>query len=152
MTKFSIRVDDTEVTVGIQKLKGAFPENMEGAGMEAANEVLDTVGVRTYPPASPANFPPEPFYIRGRGTQTKSGNRGESQQYGKRWQITAEGFQTIAENFATYGAFLVTEFQPIHMARIGWRKLGDVVEEKIERIIEIYEKWAQKGIDEAGLG
>ncbi len=150
-TEFFVTVDDTEVKASFIALKGAFPQNMEGAGMEAANETLDTECVRTYPPAGPGNAPPEPFYIRGRGTQTRSGNRGESQQYGKRWQIVAEAFITIAENFATYGAFLVTEFQPIHMARKGWRKASAVIQEKFEKLLEIYIKWAQKGLDDAGF-
>ncbi len=150
-TKFFVTVDDTEVKASFIALKGAFPQNMEGAGMEAANETLDTEGVRTYPPAGPGNVPPEPFYIRGRGTQTRSGNRGESQQYGKRWQIVAEGFTTVAENFATYGAWLISDLQARVMGRIGWRKVSGVIQEKFEKLLEIYIKWAQKGLDDAGF-
>jgi hypothetical protein len=144
---------------GFDKVKEAFrrfpqaiQKNFRAAGLEASNLILDTEGLRTYPPATAANYPPTPYYIRGRGTQYKSYNKGESQRYGTRWSVTQEnGYNTKMKNVATYSPYLGGEEQAGHMAAIGWRKIFEVATEKLSQIVEIYAKWVKKTIEELGL-
>ncbi len=134
------------------KFPGELVKSMEGAGIEATGEILGTVGVQTYPAATPANFPPTPYYKRGLGTQYASHNDGSSEQYGKQWTTVAEGYETVSQNTASYAKYLVhDELQAVHMAIIGWRKLGDVYAEKRTKIVAIYQAWVQRAIEALGL-
>lgn len=143
---------------GLDKVKAAFEEfpeaiqrNFKGAGTEASNLILDTVGLRRYPPATAANMPPTPYYVRGVGTQYKSYNKGESQKYGSKWLVDADGYNTRMKNLATYGPHLGGEQQAGHMAAIGWRKILEVAKEKLPEIVEIYTRWLKTTIEELGL-
>lgn len=144
---------------GLEKVKQAFakfPEtiskNFKAAGIEASNLILDTQGLRKYPPATAANFPPTPYYIRGRGTQYKSYNKGESERYGTKWTATQENsYNTKMRNTASYGRYLGGEEQAAHMAAIGWRKILDVAIEKLPEIVEIFTRAVKRTIEELGL-
>ena len=124
---------------------------MKPAGQEAANEVLDTEGLRRYPPATEANQPPTPYYIRGVGMQYNGGNDGSSERYGSRWKVASEPTKTTITNAASYSGYLGGEQQAGHMAAKGWRKITDVIKEKMPKIVRIYEKWIVKTIRELGL-
>lgn len=144
---------------GLEKVKEAFakfPEvigkNFKAAGIEASNVILGTVGLRTYPPATAANFPPTPYYIRGVGTQYKSYNKGESERYGTRWEVSQQGsYNTKMANTASYARWLAGEEQATAMGKIGWRKILEVAKEKLPQIIEIYSNAVKRTIEELGL-
>jgi hypothetical protein len=141
---FTIKIE------GIDKLERfikRFPvevrRNMLAAAQEASKKViLPTMGLQKYPPATDVNRPPEPYYIRGRGTQTKSGNRGNSERLGTQWYVRALG-RTGAEigNRASYARWVHGEEQATAMGKIGWKKLIDVAKDKTADIIKVFDKW-----------
>lgn len=149
---------------GLDKLVKAFdkwPREIQlgilQAGREASNEILNTEGLRGYPPSTAANRPPAPYYIRGRGTQYASGrNRGESENLGKQWVRTRSGSYGIRiSNRASYAwavhGHKAGKKQARAMGRIGWRKLFDVAKEKIPEITRIYQRWVNRTIKRLGL-
>ena len=136
---------------GMKELKAAldkFPQQvkkyMAAAGTEASEEILETQGLRKYPPATAANAPPTPYYIRGRGTQTGSGNTGTSERLGTQWTVSAKDFETTISNRASYARWVVGETQASFMAPKGWRKLLEVAKEKQAAITVIYNRWVDK--------
>jgi hypothetical protein len=145
---------------GLEELQRAierFPREVEkylgAAGLQAANKVvLPTEGLKKYPPATGANAPPPPYYIRGRGTQYASGrNSGKSERYGTRWYAKRNGYGTEIGNTASYARWLAGDEQARHMAPKGWRKLTEVVEEKMPEIIKVYQAWVDKLLVAVGL-
>ena len=136
---------------GMKELKAAmdkFPQQvkkyMAAAGTEASEEILETQGLRKYPPLTEANFPPTPYYKRGVGTQTGSGNRGGSENLGTQWTVQAKDFETTISNRASYARWVVGETQASFMAPKGWRKLLEVAKEKQAAITVIYNRWVDK--------
>jgi len=121
------------------------------AGHEAGNEIIDTQGLRNYPPATAANLPPTPYYIRGRGMQYANHNDGRSERYGTQFYIQRRGAMTTIGNRASYAEWLAGQNQARRMAAIGWRKLGDVAKEKKSRIEQIYRGWVKRLIKDLDL-
>ena len=140
-----------ELQTKLAALPAQLQRYLSAAGNEAGHEVISTEGLQRYPPATAANAPPTPYYVRGRGTQLKSRNLGESQRYGTQWYIQVQGMRTVLGNRAGYAEWLASEHQARAMAKIGWRKLFDVAKEKVARITAIYEAWTTKGIKDQGL-
>jgi hypothetical protein len=144
---------------GMDKLVAAFEKfpnriarNMRQAGDEAAKrELLRTKGLQNYPPATAANMPPTPYYIRGRGMQYKSGNVGGSERLGTQWVVRAAPFRTEVSNRASYARWVHGEDQAGHMAKIGWKKLLDVAKNKLSAIRKVYQAWVDKTIRDLGL-
>ena len=134
---------------------GAFPAELKRAltagGEEASNEILDTEGLRNYPPSTAANRPPTPYYIRGKGTQYGNSNSGSSERYGTQWHVTTRGYTTTIGNRASYGQFVGGDKQPQHMADKGWRKLFDVADQKRAVIQRIYSDWLERAKRRVGL-
>jgi hypothetical protein len=146
--------------IGIEKIQAAltkFPREISKyltqAGDEAAkSQVLNTTGLKNYPPATAANAPPTPYYIRGRGTQTSQyHNTGTSERYGSQWYVQREGMGTIIGNRSSYGIFVGGDRQPPHMAAKGWKKLVDVATEKLPQITKIYQTWINKLLKDLNL-
>lgn len=153
MADIKIRVEGLD-----QALRAAarFGERAEAyfqrAGEEAADEILDTPGLRAYPPLTAANLPPAPYYIRGRGTQYASGrNRGESQRLGTRFYVRADPGRTVIGNTASYAEHVVGFEQAFAMFVIGWRRLYDVAHARTADITRVYQGWLDKLIRDAGL-
>jgi hypothetical protein len=154
------RMTEIKITVtGIEKIQAGlnrFPHEIEKyltqAGDEAAKrQILNTVGVQKYPPAGPANAPPTPYYIRGIGTQTQSGNRGNSERLGTQWYVEKQGLGTEIGNRASYGRWVHGDEQAHFMKPKGWRILREVAEEKIDKITKVYQAWINKCIRDLGL-
>ncbi len=146
--------------VGIEKLQAAlhkFPREiaryLSQAGESAAKDVVfKEEGLKKYPPQTAANAPPFPYYKRGVGTQTSQWhNTGSSEKYGTQWYVKKEGMGTLIGNRASYGIYVGGDKQPAHMKAKGWRKLVDVVTEKIPEITAIYQKWVNKLLKDLGL-
>jgi hypothetical protein len=145
--------------VGLDKVMRAldkFPHTiakyMTQAGDEAAKkQILNTEGLKKYPPSGPANEPPTPYYIRGRGTQTKSGNKGNSERLGTQFYVEKQNMNTIIGNRASYAKWVVGDEQAHFMKPKGWRKLFDVATEKKDKIEMVYNKWVAKLIKDLGL-
>jgi hypothetical protein len=145
---------------GLKELQAAiakFPQQsakyLGQAGEEAAKRVLFTTeGLKKYPPAGAANAPPTPYYIRGRGTQYKSGNTGKSEKLGTQWYAKRQGYTTLVGNRASYAKWVHgDEDQASFMAPKGWRKLLEVAKEKMDDILKVYDAWVDKLLKDVGL-
>lgn len=149
---------------GLDKLTAAlkaFPQKaeryLEMAGRQAAeDEIFPTNGLRTYPPATDANYPPTPYYIRGRGMQRAGVRKPEyndyrSERLGTQWYTKQEGGTTYIGNRASYAPYVHGEEQAAKMGAKGWRKLLDVANEKIDRITKVYQAWIDKLVRDLGL-
>ncbi len=144
---------------GLDKLNRAmkkFPKtvikNLGAAGKEAAEDIiLRTVGLREYPPATAANKPPTPYYIRGVGTQTQSSNYLNSERLGTKWDVTRRGYETRISNPVSYAPHLHGEKQAEAMATIGWKKLYDTAKKKLKQITRVYQGWVDKTLRDVGL-
>ena len=148
---------------GIEEIRAAmaqFPaevkHGMEQAGKEASAEVLGTVGLQAYPPATAANQPPTPYYERGMGMQYASGNSGSSETLGKQWNVAVNGYKTTIGNRASYAKWVHGDEQAKGMSKNatipkGWRKLTEVAKEKTKVITKIYNAWVDKTLKEIGL-
>jgi len=155
MTDESIRIE----IKGIEKLMAAlnrFPGKIKSymgqAGHEAATRViLPTEGLQKYPPETAANQPPSPFYIRGKGTQTKSRNYFNSENLGKQWYERRSGMDMRIGNRASYACHVHGEEQAKAMGRIGWKQLFKTAKEKIGDITKVYNAWVAKAIRDLGL-
>ena len=152
--------DDIKITVvGLDKVLAAlskFPNQIAKyvaqAGDEAANRViLNERGLKKYPPATSANMPPTPYYIRGKGMQYKTYNTNSSERLGTQWYVKKAGLGTEIGNRASYARYVVGEQQASFMAPKGWRKLYEVAMEKKDKIKAVYQAWINKLIRDLGL-
>jgi len=149
----TIKIEGIEkLTANMKEFGQELQSGLEGAGQEVAREVLDTPGLRVYPPATSANQPPTPYYIRGRGTQYKRGNDGRSERYGTQFTTNQVGTVTYIGNRASYAPYLGGEKQSTVSAIHGWRRLLDVAKEKLPQITKIYQAWINRAIKRLGLG
>ena len=147
-----------KIIAGLDKFPEEIIRNFEMAGNEAGEEIIQTQGLAKYPPKTAANAPPTPYYIRGTGTQYKSHNRGESEDYKSQYYVKTTGMGTVIGNRASYATYLAGDKtsgsphdQAQAMKKIGWRKLIDVAKEKLTKITVIYNKWTQYTINKLGL-
>jgi hypothetical protein len=149
---FEIKIEGADkIVAGLTKFPEEITTNFKRAGEEAATEIIMTEGLKVYPPKTAANAPPTPYYIRGTGTQYKSRNAGNSEDYKNQFYAKPINGGTMIGNRASYAKYLAGEEQARAMAKIGWRKLYDVAKEKLTQITTIFNKWAQYTIDKLGL-
>ena len=135
----------------LDRFPGQIGKYIGQAGQEASDRViLPTQGLKKYPPPTAANAPPVPYYVRGKGTQYASYNRGNSERLGTQF-YTQPGLQTKIGNRASYAKYVVGENQASFMAPKGWRKLFDVAKEKTGDIRKVYQAWVDKCIKDLGL-
>lgn len=145
--------------VGLKELQKAMdkaPDRIKRILIQAGNEVgndiiLPTIGLKSYPPETSANQPPTPYYIRGRGTETASGNLYNSERLGTQFYVKSEPLRTYIGNRASYAPGVVGEFQESIFKFIGWRRLIDVAQEKTGKIVEVYQGWVNYALKEVGL-
>ncbi len=152
MTNFKSGIQgQKKLLTALKNLPGTLKKSIAQAGEEAAAAVLDTRGVRRYPPAR-GNTSTPPYYKRGVGMQYRSGNDGSSENFGDSWTVGSQGYKATAQNTASYAPYLVgDQRQAVHMARRGWRKLGDAARQKQAVVALIYEKWLERGLKALGL-
>lgn len=145
---------------GLDKLEKAikrFPSEAKKylgqAGGEAAERVVFKIqGLKKYPPATSANQPPAPYYIRGRGMQYKNYNDMRSEKLGTKWYSKAEGYETRIGNIASYAKYVHgDDDQASFMEPKGWRKLKEATQEKIADITKVYQAWVDKLLRDIGL-
>lgn len=125
-------------------------------GMKDAVElVVNTKGLKRYPPVGPANQPPAPYWRRGRGLVGRRGQilfRSERlgiQFYAKAW-TSGRNAMGLGGQRASYSRYVIGDRQARNMAQKGWRKFRDVAIEKqfqIRDILEFYVQRALKYVD-----
>ena len=156
MTKnegISIQVDGIEeLTKALDQFSDEIAREMKAAGEAAAKEIIWTKGLKTYPGETAANKPPIPFYVRGVGTQTASGNLFNSERYGSQFYVQQKTpFTTTIGNRASYAEYLGGDKQAKAMARKGWVKLYDAANKKMPQIVEIFQSRIDRLIKKLGL-
>jgi hypothetical protein len=149
-----VKIEVKGIDVLERKLK-LFPAriqaNMSQAAEEAGKLVVWSEGLATYPPETAANHPPTPYYKRGAGMVYKDRVDDSSEKYGSRFTVQREGFGARIGNSASYAKYLAGDQQSKAMAKIGWRKLIDVANEKIVKIKKIFDGWVAKTIRDLNL-
>lgn len=171
----SLHVDLTEFeryAAFFQRAGAEYVETLAAAGRESADEILDTRGLRAYPPATAANMPGRVrvvtfsggrtvtfrrgYYIRGRGMMRPVRGGGyeleaTSQNYGKSWVVETNGYQTRIGTKVTYARWLTGDEQAAAMGAIGWRKIAEVANEKLGRVTDIFRAWLRRLISRHNL-
>lgn len=147
----------------VQAVMARFPAQIKAAiqlsGKDMAKNILDTKGLRNYPPGTAANQPPgtsgRGYYIRGRGWMSKSGDgytlKATSERLGTKWYVKPNGYSTLVGNPVTYAPYLHGDEQARWSLQIGWKKLVDVANDKIGESVRIYENHIQALIRRLGL-
>jgi hypothetical protein len=149
----NVEIDADKKQIALSKFSAELPHYLQGARIEITDLILDTKGLRNYPPSTAANQPPTPFYIRGRGTQTSAGrNTLSSERLGTRWQsVPYSKIGMKISNPVSYASYVHGEQQARHMARIGWRKLYETAKGKTKQIATIYNRWIARLIKKHDL-
>jgi len=119
--------------------------------VQAGKELLQTEGLQKYPPSSEANEPPTPYYIRGRGMQYKSHNNGKSEKLGTQWHVDKVTAGAYIYNRTSYAPAVHGEGQARFHELRGWRKLKEVVEERMDKIKATLTAWVDKALKDARL-
>jgi hypothetical protein len=143
----------SQFTSKLSTVKQALPKTLALAGRVCAEkELLSTIGLRHYPPATAANRPPTPYYIRGRGMQTKHGNTGSSERLGTRWTVYLEMYQVKISNRTTYAKWVHgDDTQAKAMGRIGWKKLFETAKSQVVKYNAIYKDFIEAMLKAHGL-
>ncbi len=151
--KIGITIEGVDrVMRALERFPQRTQQYMSSAGEEAGKMIIREKGLQTYPPETAANYPPTPYYIRGRGKQYATHNDGKSRNLGKQFYVKADRMNTVIGNSTIeYAQYVIGDEQKANMARIGWRKLADVAVEKRDEITEIYRKWVAKLLRDLGL-
>lgn len=150
---------------GLEELKRKYKfaadnadKYMSAAGKEVVERyILPVKGIKQYPPATSANKPPTPYYIRGRGMQRAGRRKAEyndnrSERYGTRWFVKRVPYGVRVGNSASYAPYLTgASKQSRAMAKIGWRKLVDVANQNMSKITATFQAWVEKLHKDAGL-
>jgi hypothetical protein len=151
MTEMSLEIKMHGLLKTIRKAPREFAIALRGAGREAGTEIIETQGLKSYPPATSANMPPTPYYIRGRGMQYANSNDGRSERYGTQWNIKIKPYGVIIGNRASYAPFVGGDPPALHMSRKGWKSLVGIGRSKIGVVRRIYELWIARAIKRAGF-
>ena len=84
-----------------KRLRQMPPNNKKQAMLPVGAEVLDSPGLRQYPPAPRAYAPPYPYYVRGKGTQySAQTNSLSSERLGTQFYSVAKGYTLTLGNRA----------------------------------------------------
>ncbi len=151
-----------KIVAALTKFPQEIAQNFRKAGEEAEEEIVETRGLKNYPPKTEANAPGRysikthqkmGYYVRGTGAFSPSGKQtGGSEDYGSNFYAKHTPGGTIIGNRTSYAKYLADEnLQARVMEKYGWRKLIDVAKEKLGIITTIFNKWAQYTIDKLGL-
>ena len=93
-----------------------------------------------YPPETAANRPPTPFWIRGRGLQTASGNLYNSGNIANSWEkakptIRNKGFTVAIGSNVSYVRFVQSDDdQAMAMKKIGWQTDQQVLDDNKDEV------------------
>ena len=136
---------------GFKRFPQEIRDALQRGGRDSAQEILETKGLKDYPPKTPANLPPTPYYIRGSGIKYKSYLKPTSEKMRTLWYVKPQGLVTKIGNRASYAKWVHGDEQANAMAKIGWKKLTDVAKDKMPRIKRIYQGWINEAIRKLNL-
>jgi len=137
------------------------------------DRILNTRGLRQYPPEGPGNRPPVPYWKRGVGREVSAGrkqkrsegvgvsvratrNLHNSEKLGSHFyslgEVTSPGSLVVRiGNPVSYAPYVVGEQQSSVMAKIGWKKLSDVARAKLSEVGRIVEAVLKDTFKRIGL-
>lgn len=126
----------------IRKFPGELDRLNVDTGAEVSQFVLEDQGGGKpfYPPQTAANRPPVPYYVRGVGTQTRTGNTNSSEQMDRQFYFNTRPRKLYIGNEASYAPSAIGDQQSRTMAGIGWKRLIDVARSKIGGIVAIWQR------------
>jgi hypothetical protein len=136
---------------GINELRDAFGrftedglKHLNAAGLQAINDVV------LREEGTPGNYPPysSPYYVRGQDPRSeKLGTRyGDSTT-----KAYTKGEVAYLTAQASYASYVIGDPPAKQNARVGWKSLFQVAKSKLAEITEVYQKWVDRAIREAGL-
>lgn len=145
----------------IAKLE-ALPGEVQDEAIEAVNAYILNV-LKAYPPYAHVTFKnayggwfsdKQRRYVMARireGTITP-GKANRSQQFAREWDVLGYGRNSIIVNQTPYGPYLVGDTEQARMPqKIGWKKLGDTIKERMEQIIRHADIGVKNAIKKLGL-
>ena len=151
MTEISLEIKMHGLLKTIRKAPREIAIALRGAGREAGTEIIETQGLKSYPPATSANMPPTPYYIRGRGMQYANSNDMRSERYGTQWNVKIKPYGVVIGNRASYAPFVGGDPPALPLSRKGWKSLVGIGRSKIGDVRRIYELWIARAIKRAGF-
>lgn len=150
---------------GIEELiakLNALPDDVQDEAIEAVNQYLLNV-MRQYPPYAYIKFKQayggwfsekQRKYVMARiqeGTITP-GTPSRSQRFAQGWDVLGYGRNSMVVNPTPYGPYLVGDQEQARMpAKIGWKKLGDTIKERMDQIIRRADAGVKNAIKKLGL-
>ena len=149
----TVEVDTKDFQRAIDVLPNAIRRNLISAGQNAGWKVIETRGLKRYPPTTAANREPYPYYERGYGMRYKGPSKyeGGSERYGTQWNVKASAYKVVMGNRASYAPYLTDDKLQNKGLRAGWKKLINVTKQKKAEISRIYTAWVRKAITSAGF-
>ena len=116
-------------------------EKMDAVKVALKNAATMLAGeMAEYPPETAANRPPTPFWIRGRGLQTASGNLYNSGNIANSWEkakptIRNKGFTVAIGTNVSYAPFVQAhDRQARWMRDIGWQTDQQVLDDNKDEV------------------
>jgi hypothetical protein len=145
----------------IIKLK-ALPGEVQDEAIENVNTYMLNV-LKIYPPYKYVKFKTayggwfsdkQRKYVMARireGT-IKPGTPNRSQQFAQGWDVLGYGRNSMIVNTTPYGPYLVDDAEQARMPqKIGWKKLGDTIKERMDEIMRRASAGVTKAIKKLGL-
>ena len=148
----TVKVDSKKFEEALRRFPAVLKRALKRAGMEAGAIVLDSQGIRLYPPEGKGNREPFPYWERGYGMRYASGKTGKmSERYGTSWHVKARYGSVLMSTKTSYAQYVGGEKQSKEMHDIGWRKVIDVAKQKIQQISGVYGAWVMRALKQVGL-
>jgi len=155
-----------EVQHALENFPRQLAQYLARAGWEAGSEILNTKGLRAYPPDKPRapqsqywsdNQRRHFFWLLRTGQIEVPYRRGlsrRSETYGKQFYIDRDvnNWITRIGNRASYAKYLGGLEQSKYMENRGWLQLRFAAGQKFFRIQKIYEAWINRLIIDMHIG
>lgn len=159
-----------ELETAMQRAPVAIQNALRDSATLVGDHILNTRGLRQYPPEGPGNRPPVPYWKRGVGREVSAGRKKQgaggrvratrnlhnSEKLGSRFYSLGEiasptSLVVRIGNVASYAPYVVGERQSRVMAKIGWKKLSDVARAKLNSVGRIFEAVLKDTFKRIGL-
>ena len=140
-----------ELRAKMKRLGLKLSDYMSNAAVEASKDLLSAEGLQKYPPATSANQPPPPYYIRGVGMQYASKNDYKSEKLGASFTVKKIGYGAVIGNTASYAPHVIGANQSGRMKKIGWKNIVEWAASQVNNIKKIFDGWVAKALRDSGL-
>lgn len=152
---------------GIKELQAKLaklPKAAQDAGADEAYDYLLNV-LREYPPykyvSRATGYDGTPWFSEKQRRYVMAainegtivpGRSNRSQEMAKGWKKHGSGAAAFIANEVPYSGYLMgDDSQSRHMAKIGWKTLSKVTQERLSKIVEKFDAGVKKAIKRLGL-